>query len=280
MFTISVQKKNMPAKDASALSKLDEVRGLEERGKAMLELQSSLQPKSLERDRKNDSSGSNSMGVTFLVRVSGWTSPREVEVNAECLCLQVATCYPCSICERRESELRSKVAIPFWTEQRDHLLYFCFPTSEKLTQIDEALDFLHTAFGMQIRFARAGESAVAKKIVYEPFRMRFLVKMGNWNNPREVEIDSERLCLQVATCYPCSTCERRESELSSKAVVPFSKEQRDGLLYFCFTPQQQLAGPDAALQFLNAAFGGQLTFDYAGRSAKTAKLVYKADQWW
>jgi hypothetical protein len=69
------------------------------------------------------------LGPTYSIKISTWNSPRAVAKNGSRVYLQVATCYPCSVCLARESEIESKIVNGVLYEKHviERILWISFP---------------------------------------------------------------------------------------------------------------------------------------------------------
>ncbi len=73
----------------------------------------------------------------YKALVSSWSSPRDVVKIDTTVALQVATCYPCSVCTGREHFVAEHAALPFRKVLRGNSLFFVFelPHDDEISKL-------------------------------------------------------------------------------------------------------------------------------------------------
>jgi len=86
---------------------------------------------------------------TFDAKIGNWTSPRQIRVHKGkrwTICLQAATCYPCSICNSRIFQLKSNIpsTVTWYLKVENKLAFIVFPVDgsnfDKFLQVRDFLE--------------------------------------------------------------------------------------------------------------------------------------------
>jgi len=154
--------------------------------------------------------------VTFLVRVSTWSSPREVRVSRNSIRFQLATCYPCNTCLRREQEMEPRVkrGVAWKKFIEDKILYFDFISEGHSHQtMEDFCRFLSDSMGgISITPAEAGTEA--RRVIYN-------ARVPASDIPRE-DWTAALASLQAQSPGPCS----RFSVLAQIAAIECARNAR------------------------------------------------------
>uniref|UniRef100_A0A0G4F5K9 Uncharacterized protein n=1 Tax=Chromera velia CCMP2878 TaxID=1169474 RepID=A0A0G4F5K9_9ALVE len=95
---------------------------------------------------------------------------------------------------------------------------------------------------------------------YTVARGTFRVQIADWGRPRSMTVSSSGIGLQVATCYPCLTCQQRDSEeFMDKHVATdktFAKRIEGQDLYYDLQPDQLAVYPLDSVSDVEKALKG------------------------